>query len=219
MKTANWTNHNKSNSNYQCKLKRMEMKKAILSLAIILGLAATSMAQVEIKCGGGINLAGFSKDFENYTVDGRIGYQFGAGVLIGQKFYVEPSVYWLRVAQYAVLKDDPEQIESLIALNSIRIPVHVGYHIIGGKEEKLFALRVFAGPAANILTKVTSDLSDVTKDDFKSFGVDIDAGLGIDIWFIFLDAQYSWGLTKVWEEGSDAKLRGFSANAGIRIPF
>ena len=195
------------------------MKKAIFTLSMILGLAVTSIAQIEIKGGGGINLAGFSKNLENYTIDGRMGYQFGAGVLIGQKFYVEPGVYWLRVAQYAVLKDDPEQIDNLVALNSIRIPVHVGYHIIGGKEEKIFALRIFAGPAANILTKVTSDLSDVTKDDFKNFTMDIDAGLGIDIWFIFLDAQYSWGVMNVMEEGSDAKLRGFSANAGFRIPF
>jgi hypothetical protein len=195
------------------------MKKTIFTLTFLIGLAVVSYAQVEIKGGGGINMAGFSKDLDNYTIDGRIGYQFGAGVLIGEKFYVEPSVYWARLAQYAVLKEDPEEIENLVALNSIRVPVHLGYHIIGGKEEKVFALRVFAGPAFGFLTKVTSDLSDVTKDDFKSFNLDIDAGLGIDIWFIFVEAQYSWGMLKVMEEGSDAKVRGLVANAGFRIPF
>lgn len=195
------------------------MKRTIFTLTFLISLALVSYAQVEIKGGGGINLAGFSKDLDNYTTDGRIGYQFGAGALIGEKFYVEPSVYWLRVAQYAVLKDDPEEIENLVALNSIRVPVHLGYHIIGGKEEKVFALRVFAGPGFGFLTKVTSDLSDLTKDDFKSFNLDIDAGLGIDIWFIFVEAQYSWGMLKVMEEGSDAKVRGLVANAGFRIPF
>lgn len=94
-----------------------------------LGIAIVTVGQVEIKGGGGINFSGFSKDHEDWTSERRIGYQFGAGVMIGQKFYAEPSVYWLRIA------------------------------------------------------------------------------------------PYSWGLTKVMKEGSDAKLRGFSANLGIRIPF
>jgi len=195
------------------------MKKTIFTLMIFMGLGITAFSQVEIKAGGGINFSSFSKDHENWENKGRIGYQFGAGVLIGEKFYVEPGVYWTRVAQYAIENDDPEQIENLVALNSIRVPVHVGYHLIGGKEEKFVSLRIFAGPAASFLTKVNSDLEDVVKDDFNSFLIDVDAGLGIDIWFIFLDAQYSWGFTKVMKEGSDAKLRGLSANAGIRIPF
>jgi hypothetical protein len=182
-----------------------------------MGLA--SNAQVEIKGGGGINFSTLTDISDDYDSEGRIGYQFGAGVLIGQKFYVEPSVYWLRVAQYATAKNDPEEVENLIALNSISIPVHLGYHIIGGKEEKFVSLRIFTGATGNILTKVNSDVSDVTEDDFNNFQVGIDAGLGIDIWFLFLDAQYSWGVTKLMKENSDAKLRGFTANAGFRIPF
>jgi hypothetical protein len=195
------------------------MKHAIFTFLMILGLTLAGMAQIELKGGGGINFSSLSESHENWDSEGRIGYQFGAGVLIGEKFYVEPSVYWTRVAQYAIENDDPEEVKNLIALNSIRIPVHLGYHLIGGKEEKFVSLRIFAGPAGSILTSVKSDLEDVVKDDFNSFLVDIDAGLGIDIWFLFLDAQYSWGFSKVMKEGSDGKLRGFSANAGIRIPF
>jgi hypothetical protein len=195
------------------------MKKTIFTLLIIFGISGAAFSQVEIKLGGGINLSSFSNDNPEWKNKGRMGYQFGGAVLIGEKFYVEPGIYWTRVAQYAIENNDPDQVENLIALNSIRVPLHIGYHIIGGKEEKFVSLRVFAGPAGSFLTKVESDLDDVVKDDFTSFLVDIDAGLGIDIWFIFLDAQYSWGLTKVMKDGGDAKLRGFSANAGFRIPF
>lgn len=195
------------------------MKRVIFTLTLVLSLAVTSMAQVEIKGGGGINFLGLSQDHDEYKSEGQIGYQFGAGVLIGQKFYVEPSVYWQRNASFLIEKDDPENVEYQTSINSIRVPVHLGYHIIGGKEEKFVSLRIFAGPAGTFVTSVKSDLEKVTKDDLNTFLVDLDAGLGLDIWFIFLDVQYQFGFSKVYKEGSDGKLRGLAANVGFRIPF
>jgi hypothetical protein len=201
------------------KLNKIKMKKAIFTFLVVLSSTLATMAQVEIKGGGGVNFMAIKPESTDYTIEGRIGYQFGAGVLIGEKFFVEPSVFWQRTSQYVTDKEDTENIQNLTDLSSIRVPVMLGYHIVGGKEEKAFALRIFAGPAGTFLTKVNSDLTDLTKDDFNKFLVDIDAGLGIDILFLFLDAHYSFGLSKVMEDGGDGKLRGFSANLGFRIPF
>jgi hypothetical protein len=195
------------------------MKKAIFTFAILLGLSAASYAQIEIKGGGGINFLGLSENHDDYKSEGQVGYQFGAGVLIGEKFYVEPSVYWQRNTSFLIENNDPENAEYKTSINSIRIPVHVGYHIIGGKEEKFVSLRVFLGPAGTIITGVKSDLSGVEKGDLNSFLFDLDGGLGLDIWFIFIDAQYQFGFSKLYKDGSDGKLRGFTANAGLRIPF
>jgi hypothetical protein len=195
------------------------MRKVIFTAAILLGMAMAAQAQLEIKAGGGINFLGLSESPDGFNTETQMGYQFGAALLIGQKFYVEPGVYWQRNASFLIDNDDPEKIEYKTSINSIRVPVHLGYHIIGGKEEKFVSLRIFLGPAANFITSVKSDLAAVSKDDYNTFLVDIDGGLGLDIWFIFVEAQYQFGLTKLYKDAGNGKLRGLTANAGFRIPF
>jgi type 1 glutamine amidotransferase len=69
------------------------MKKLTLLMALVGILFAGANAQVEIKASIGTNFSGMHGDnFEKFK--GSAGYQFGAGVLIGDKFYVEPGIQY-----------------------------------------------------------------------------------------------------------------------------
>ena len=60
-------------------------------------MAAISYGQFEIKGLGGINFASLSKQPSGTDWKATAGYQFGLGVLIGDKFYVEPGVQFVPI--------------------------------------------------------------------------------------------------------------------------
>ena len=51
------------------------------------------MAQVELKPAIGFNITDVSKDPASGKAKGQAGFQFGASVLIGDKFYVDPGIF------------------------------------------------------------------------------------------------------------------------------
>ncbi len=63
-------------------------------------------------------------------------------------------------------------------LSGIRIPLMVGYHLLG-KEKDVFGLRAFGGGSAYFLSTFTSNGVDV--DDFKKAQYGVFLGVGADI--------------------------------------
>lgn len=185
---------------------------------MFVGVSMMIQAQVEIKPSFGVNSTHLTTEHVDWKTQGRLGYQFGAGILIGEKFYFEPGIYWATVSQNLTDASDPstEPDEFKNTINSIRVPVFLGYHILGN-EESFADLRLFAGPGASFVTGVKSEHDDLSKDDFKSMMFDVDVGAGVDVWFFFLEWHYVFGLTPVYKEGSDAKFQSFYGNLGIRI--
>ena len=177
-------------------------------------------AQVAIKPSFGLNSTHLTTEHVDWKSQGRLGYQFGVGFLVGDKFYFEPGIYWATVSQDLTnMKDENPQPETFKnTISSMRVPVYLGYHILGS-EETLADLRLFAGPGVSFVTGVNSEAEGLSKDDFKSMIFDVDVGAGLDVWFLFLEWHYIFGLTPVFNENSDAKFQTFYGNLGVRIRF
>jgi hypothetical protein len=193
------------------------MKKIILTLGFIVAMATFVNAQWELKLQAGVNTSHLTTEHVDWTQQGRIGYQFGASVLVGEKFYVEPGILWAQTSKDLFDRNDENATALKTSINTIRIPVFLGYHLLGN-EESLADLRIFAGPSGSFITGISSD-ADIAKEDFKNFIFDLDTGVAIDVWFLFLEWHYVFGLTPVFNEGSDAKLQAFYGNLGVRIRF
>ena len=195
---------------------RLTKLKALLVLALIsTGLMGLN-AQFEIKGLVGTNFASLSKHPTGTDWKAQAGYQFGAGVLIGEKFYVEPGVQFVRNARVVSL-DGVEDVD--FAQNFVKIPVYAGYHLLGHESSPL-ALRVFAGPAASIAGKVKKGEDQISKDDIKNAHFMLDAGIGVDILFLFVELNYEYALTDYFvDEAHESKHSAFLINAGIHIDF
>ena len=193
------------------------MKKVIFTL-VLLGAVSVTQAQVELKVQAGINTSHLTSEHVEWSQEGRIGYQFGVSALVGKKFYVEPGVTWFTSTKDLYNKNDSASLNFETNIRMLKIPVLMGYHILGS-EETLADLRIFAGPSVSFITGVKSDSDDLSKDDFKNFLFDIDVGAAVDVWMFFLEWHYVFGLTPVFNEGSDAKLQAFYGNLGVRIKF
>lgn len=191
------------------------MKKYVL-LLVFLSVAVMTSGQFEIKAGGGINFSTLTSPPEGTDVAANLGYQFGAGVLIGDKFYVEPGFQFLRNSR-TITPETEDQFD--FDQNFLKIPVYAGYHLLGHEKGPL-ALRLFAGPAVSIAGKVKKGEDQITKDDVKNALWMVDAGLGVDIFFFFVEFNYEYSFNKYFESDSyDSNHSGFLINAGIHIDF
>ena len=192
------------------------MKKFTLIL-FFSALVVTSYSQVELKPAIGINVTNVSKDPDTGNSKGQVGYQVGASVLIGKKFYVDPGIFYVKKStQFVEEGTTPQELK--LNMSGIRIPVAVGYHLLGN-EESLAALRILGGGSAFFMTGV--DAEGANKEDFKSPSWGLFAGAGLDIWILFLDVKYEWSLTDVSSvtDFDIGKYRSFYSNLGVRIKF
>ncbi len=193
------------------------MKNIYLLLTALI-ISATSFAQVELKPTIGLTITNVSKDPDSGNAKGQAGYQFGASVLIGDKFYVDPGIFFVRKSTKFV-EEGTAVNELKLDMKGIRIPVAVGYHLLGD-EESLAALRVFGGGSAFFVSSVDAD-GGVDKSDFNSPSWGVFAGAGLDIWILFLDLKYEWSLTDVSSitNFDIGKQKSLFINTGIRIKF
>ena len=185
-------------------------------LALALLTAATAQAQVALRPYVGANSSKLTENLDTATFKNQVGFQIGADLQIGNKFYVQPGVQ-LEFRQNTIdprVDDDQKLNRSML-----RIPVVVGYSF--GEVDGDFAFRVFTGPNAAInLSSKTDDDSIIEKDDIKSAIFGWNAGLGVDISIIFIDLGYEFGLSEVFENVDGAVRNNlFYANAGVRIRF
>ena len=194
------------------------MKRITLLALATFFVASLSAQTISIRPSFGFNLTHLTNEgVEWNSKEQRVGYQFGAGLMVGDKLYFEPGIYWNTMTKDLYMVDDPNEELFKNTISSIRVPAKIGYHIIGD-EEGIFDLRLFAGAGCSFVTGVNSEAPGLEKDDFKSMLFDFNAGLGIDLWIFFLDWHYIQGLTPVFNEGAnDGKLQGFYGDLGIRI--
>ena len=192
-------------------------KKSLLILAISMSMAFVAKGQVEIKGLVGINFASLTNPPTASDWKAQAGYQFGGGVLIGDKFYVEPGIQFVRNSR--VVTSDNVEEEFDFSQNLVKIPVYAGYHLLGHERGPL-ALRLFAGPAVSVAGKIKKGEDQITKDDIKNAHWMVDAGLGVDILFLFVEFNYEYAFTPYFtDEAFDSKHSGFLINAGIHIDF
>jgi hypothetical protein len=190
------------------------MKKAFLLLMFLLLASSVSIAQLELKPAAGININSFSKDPQTGTISGRVGWQLGGTVSAGDSWYFEGGMFWSYKSND--FQDAITKFEAKTEISGLRIPVMVGYHLLG-KEAGLAGLRAFGGVSAFVVTSV--DAPGLTKDDFTSPTFGVFAGAGLDILFLFLDLKYEWSLSDVTSVTSFdvGKSRGLFVNLGTRV--
>ncbi len=180
------------------------MKKITLIISAI--LCVTSMqAQFHIGPQIGFSSSKLTTNIDDITTSLKTNFMFGAFARFGEKIYVQPEVNWL--TQGSVFKypevnlggSDLSPFQQEIKLNSINIPVSLGWRII---DLKVVNIRIFIGLNADIVTKKTINNSEdvsgidedlfkpITDSDIKNLAWNYHIGVGVDVLMFALDAKY-----------------------------
>lgn len=144
----------------------------------------------------------------------------GAFARFGEKIYVQPEVNWLTQGstfKYQPSLDDPLNVEQSIKLNSIQVPLSVGWRII---NLKVVNIRIMGGVTANFITNVTIDNDPpsggdywITKDDFKNIQWQWQLGAGVDVFMFALDVKYFGGINDIMNTDVTVDAQNYSLSS------
>lgn len=193
------------------------MKKIIFTLALTVFGLYTASAQMSLRLFLGANSSTLT-DIDSANFDSKVGYQIGADLQFGSKFYVQPGIQFEYVANTVV--DPRTSIEEDYKRTNMSIPLLVGYSF-GGADSN-WGLRLFTGPNATFnLGEKKEDESTFENFDLNSVIWSWKAGAGVDFLSIFfIDIGYQFGLSEVFSDLEESpKNNIFYGNAGLRIRF
>jgi hypothetical protein len=197
------------------------MKQRFVISILLITLSLSGFTQIELKPAIGITVAGFdSKPVFNNTdtisTTSKAGFQFGASLAIGRKLYVEPGVFYTKLNQ-DMKPSDIDKPEFTYNASFVRIPVNFGFQFIGSSTT-LASLRIYLGPSMLIPVGIKENDYIIAKEDVKSPQFDFSVGAGLNVWLLFLDVSYGWGLTPQFaDDPIEAKMKSFYANVGFRF--
>jgi len=212
------------------------MKKISLTLfAIVLAFGVSYGQHFDIRAYGGFNVLQLTSDqgtslidgvLHNQKVSGRPGGQFGAALTFGSRFYVQPGFQYAIISTEVVNENSVtgDELVDQTTINTISVPLKVGFRLIDPETENLFNVRVFGGFDGSHVISVdhstkSNGIDDIEASDFSNLIVSADFGLGIDIFIFYIDMGYQLGLTPVYTGGDDSKANAFYSNIGLRLSF
>ncbi len=149
--------------------------------------------------------------------------QIGAFIRIGGRFYFQPE------ANYQVDKSTLDQsfgtiiLSQDVTLKSLKVPALIGIKLINKNK---FNLRVMAGPAVKFILDKKLDPSSInelwpiqTTDDLKNSIWSVQAGAGMDIFFLTLDVRYEMGIDNTYNGQSNLSMKHnmFNVSIGIKL--
>lgn len=196
---------------------------ALLTLSCCIG---TARAQ-EVHLYGGYNGSNVQESGHERWV-GRAGYQFGADLLIGDRWFLKPGIQFLvRNLDYSLVATGPNSEVTAPAQDftytsrSLRVPVMLGFHLFDPADEPMLNVYAMGGPS--VLMNLNADLDNDAL-TVKTNGTQwyLGFGAGVELGFLFVEGGYDVAMSNVFK-GSDfdtnPKVNFVYANAGLRLRF
>jgi len=181
------------------------MKKTFLILCLVV-VSAMVFGQFTIGPKIGYNASKLSTNLDTIKSNFRSGFQFGLFARLGKRVYVQPELYY--TTQGGVFESNLNNWKQTVKLGSLDVPVLVGFKLLDNEN---LNLRILAGPMASFVVNnnideaggVTGPIKDA---DINSVNWAIQAGTGIDLWFLTFDIRYQIGLNNLIKEISDQSV-------------
>jgi hypothetical protein len=190
------------------------MKKTIFSILLLMA-TATLFAQPLFDLGfkGGINNSKISIDFNDYNSESITKAHIGVFGRIGWgRVFVQPEVYFS--AKGGDLSSSVINTATSFDYSTVDIPVLLGFRIIKGG---LVDFHATLGPVFSFITSAKTE-GEFDANYFADNYVGLQYGLGLDIWFITLDARMEYAGSNLYQHPEfDAKNQMFMLSVGFKI--
>lgn len=184
--------------------------RILVPLALAVALPPAAFAQVSVNPKVGISISDLNKATAEVDTRSRLGFQAGVDLRLGGVVYLQPGVY---VQQTGVEQMVAGNVNYNLDVRGVHVPLLLGVKAGTG----LAGFRMVAGPAVTIVQSVKDNVGLVTKEDLTGTRLGAMIGVGVDLLGLTVDLTTEGGLTRFFEQGSDAKLRTFRLSAGMRF--
>ena len=175
-----------------------------LSMAALLAsIITTAGISQEFRLGGGYNGANV-RDAGDEQWAGRAGYQFGADMVLGGRWFLKPGVHLMvRNLDYTTAGLNPDgtpngtDTEFRYTNRSLRVPLLAGLRLIDPADDPALNVYITGGPTA--LFSLSADLgNDALEVETRPAQWYLGFGGGVELSFLFLEAGYDVAMSNVF---------------------
>ncbi|MCZ4410361.1 outer membrane beta-barrel protein [Cryomorphaceae bacterium 1068] len=137
---------------------------------------------------------------------------FSSGYALGASYRKGKYSYWEIGANYngsVVGFEDALRTDKTLEFRQLNFPVTVGLNILGGTG-RVLGVRAFGGVVPGVITEVLSNPFQLSKNDFNEFQMGGRLGVGVDVLFLFVEMDYTYGfLDMLQDQGSNLSQVNF----------
>jgi hypothetical protein len=170
------------------------MRKYLLSAALLLAISFSTKAQFSLGVKGGVNYSTINSD--NLKSSSVAGYQVGAFARLGGGVYLQPEVYLS--SSGGEFHSNDNQYSGNVKFTNLNVPVLLGLRF----GPKNLNLRAMAGPIYTSVLSSRQNLQSVASSfvnngNYKNSTIGYQAGAGVDLGSITADLRYEGGFSDI----------------------
>ncbi len=151
----------------------------------------------------GFNFSAMDIEADTIETEGRSGFNIGLDLRIeDQRLFFHPGFHYQQVKADLTKLEKPAAPEALteeVRINSIKVPLNVGYYLT--REGSLLRLHLRGGIVPQFIVSATErEAFNFNKDQLNSFTWGANAAVGIDFILLTVELSYEFGLSNVYQE-------------------
>lgn len=190
----------------------------------ITGITSSFGQKVKVQPQAGIHASATNTGTDSILTNQEMrgGYNVGLDFRLGgydSWVYFQPGAhfYQARMEIYS-LEDFTESAnyeKAEMQVSQLKFPLNLGFYLTG--SDGLMKVRASAGLTPSMIVEQSETKLKSQDTEFSTFGVGVNAGVGIDLAILTLDLRYEYGSTKIFKS-ANANMNFLSLTAGFIIP-
>lgn len=197
------------------------MKQSIQFLAAIalLCFSFTAVAQVKVIPRAGLNISGTDATIKDIRTDAKVGWNAGLDFRVGDGFlFLQPGAHFYSNTTTPVSNiDDIEDFDfkDQTTIQSVKLPLNIGINLL--PKNGLLRIHAVGGITPTFVAGVKeAENFAFTKDDLNTMTWGANVGVGVDVLFLTVAANYEVGLTDYFKDSSGGN-NVFTLSAGLKF--
>lgn len=178
----------------------------------------TKKRKDELKVFGGVNFNILSMDTKLLKPAMAVGWDLGASYKRGKFFYWQIGATYNN-AVYNLMDTTLIQgslLDGVFSVRSIGIPVTVGVNFLNFVS-RIAGVRVFVSAVPEFALGVGGNKLGISMDHINTFNLYGQAGVGVDVAFIFVEAAYNYGFDDLFKDDIKSNPNQIFINLGFRF--
>ncbi|WP_340112130.1 outer membrane beta-barrel protein [Maribellus mangrovi] len=122
---------------------------------------------------------------------------YAAGFIAGFSYKRGRFGYWEAGLNYngsVVALDDVSNAEETMYIRQLELPLTVGLNLLA-ETRRVLGIRIFGGVVPGYITSIGDNPFDLSLGDFNQFQLGGRLGVGVDVFFLFVEGGYQYGFT------------------------
>jgi len=135
-------------------------------------------------------------------------------ILEDYRLYLNPGFYYLRMG---IGQEELENLKTPLLerenYHLLKMQLNLGRRLL---RSKVFSVKVFGGGNANFMVGLEPDNKmNKFKKDYKDIHFGANAGLGLQLKFLFVDVSYEYGLSDFLKDVEKSSVNTFTLTTGL----